>query len=455
VETVEGVDLVLEAGGEVVEGDTWEGLYRFDSVLVTGSARLHSDDPIEAQVLDLDSGGQLTGASPEGVVDLIMGTSDRYATLWTPVTASGAIEIVGLANVVQLTAPVIAVRAGSVLSHPSGQALSLTADSIVVEDDASIDVSARGYAAEQTHPGETLGTHYTVAGSHLGEGGLRDGSPGSTYGSVTRPMEAGAGGGSGSSPRGGGLIRIEAAALDLQGTASIRADGGSNDGYAAGAGGSIWVTADEVLGTGVIEARGGPSTNYGTGGGGAIAVEYGSALSATVEAGLSAATTAGSSRLGGAGTIFIRGPTSAHGDLLVDNAGLSGGRTILPALGSGIAQPGSGGARIVTDRASLPAYVKGRWVRITDSGGVERGRWRVETVEGVDLVLEAGGEVVEGDTWEGLYRFDSVIVDGNARLVIPDPDEIGTVVVEPGSTLELQPAPLIFGSELVLPGSSW
>ena len=63
--------------------------------------------------------------------------------------------------------------------------------------------------------------------------------------------------------------------------------------------------------------------------------------------------------------------------------------------------------------------------------------------------------MVEGDTWEGLYRFDSVSVSGSAQLVISDPDEIGTVIIEPGSTLDLQPAPRVFGIELVPVGSPW
>ena len=140
---------------------------------------------------------------------------------------------------------------------------------------------------------------------------------------------------------------------------------------------------------------------------------------------------------GGAGTVYLYGPDSTYGDLVVNNGLLSTPRwTVLPSLGGGEADTGSDGVTLVTDRTkAIPAYFVGHWVEIRDAGGSLKGTWRVEAVDNLTVTLEAGASVTEGDIWRGVYRFDSVTVTGNAKLRVDDLDEFGTVDVDESSIL--------------------
>ena len=111
---------------------------------------------------------------------------------------------------------------------------------------------------------------------------------------------------------------------------------------------------------------------------------------------------------------------------------------MLPSLGTGVAQVGTSGSLLVTDRTSIPAYFVGHGVRVSAPDGTERGTWQVDAISGGELTLEEGATVVEGDTFHGLYRFDSVTVRGLARLWVDDLDEFGELVVEGGSSVRLR-----------------
>ena len=111
----------------------------------------------------------------------------------------------------------------------------------------------------------------------------------------------------------------------------------------------------------------------------------------------------------------------------MDNNGIPGEATELPALGAGTAQVGSAGALLVTDRTvNIPAYFVGNWVQINSvTDGTLEGIYRVASVSGVSMTLEdASGlpiSVDEGDLWQGLYQFDTITVINNARLQSVDP----------------------------------
>ena len=307
----------------------------------------------------------------------------------------------------------------------------VTEGQVVVSCGATIDVSGEGYWEGITYPGAALPSWGGSSGSHLGEGGFWGGTPGETFGSVYKPREVGAGGmGRGS---GGGLVHIGAGEVSIDGT--VRADGDNWGTYdTAGAGGSVWIEATSIAGVGSIQANGAHASP--SGGGGAIALEYGS-VEATILEGLNAKT--GSLiEYGGAGSIYLLGPDSIFGDLIVDNAGIDGGWTVLPAFGAGTADAGSGGEVLVTDRAAevFPFFV-GHWVQIVEIDGEIKGVWRVVAVDGLAVTLEMGASVAVGDRWQGVYRFDSVSVRGNAKLYVPDLDDFASVVVDPGSVLEL------------------
>ena len=242
---------------------------------------------------------------------------------------------------------------------------------------------------------------------------------------MERPQELG-GGGRNTSGSGGGVVRIVAERVQIDGT--IQAHGSkSNQG---GAGGSVWLTTGELAGSGSIEVNGADSNGDGAGGGGAIAIEYTSLdPSATVLDQLSAHGGLSPNRPerdGGAGTVFLYGPTSTLGSLLVDNGTTTAKRTILPSLGQGIVQDGSSGGTILTDRdADVPAYLVGHWLEVEGPDRFLKGAWRIARVSGTTIELEPKeGEpftIASGDRWRGIYRFDDVTVADGAVLVSEDP----------------------------------
>jgi hypothetical protein len=397
IASIASVSFTLEPNGaetiDIVEGDTFQGVYRFDSLLQK-SATVSSGDPIRVAA-ELALEGVVAYALIESEGDLVL--------------RAGA--------VLKMPAAVADPQAPGILRLDVGGTLR-------VEPGAVIDVSAQGHAGSTSYPGAALpGTD--SGGSHLGEGGVRSAPAGETYGSVCGPREAGAGGQSG--PRGGGVLRIVAGELVNDG--AIRANGAAATGSnGAGAGGSIWISVLEgVSGAGTIEANGAAGSNYygtGSGGGGALAIDYGTAVDAAQQ--LRALGGVGGSRHGGAGTICLRGPAPSLGDLIVDNGTTTNGRsTVLPALGSGTAQAGSTGALLVTDRTTdIRPYFVGHWVEVSDAVGTLKGTWRIASIAGVSFTLEPNDvetiDIVEGDTFQGVYRFDSVTTS-NATLVSADP----------------------------------
>jgi hypothetical protein len=102
---------------------------------------------------------------------------------------------------------------------------------------------------------------------------------------TTAPTSPGGGGGSDSGPagHGGGVLRLIAQRLVLDGL--IVADGAPASTFGgAGAGGSLWITTPRLEGSGSIRANGGaPSSNSGAGGGGRIALEYAEAPQAMID----------------------------------------------------------------------------------------------------------------------------------------------------------------------------
>jgi hypothetical protein len=153
--------------------------------------------------------------------------------------------------------------------------LSLNARNLNVDASGRIDVSGRGYLGGRGwyEQGRTLGNVYGsssgAGGSYGGLGGGYQGrSSNSVYGSMSDPDDLGSGGGAWENADGGdggGLIRINAESILLNGV--ISANGADSGGSAAGAGsgGTVNITTVDLTGTGSIQATGG---NGGAGGGG-------------------------------------------------------------------------------------------------------------------------------------------------------------------------------------------
>ena len=135
---------------------------------------------------------------------------------------------------------------------------------------------------------------------------------------------------------GGGAIRLEVGGT-LQLDGEISADGGAgarnnSSSSGGGSGGSIWINTSVLSGTGWVTVLGGDSVDTvydgGGGSGGRVAIYYedgsGFDLGQVVAHGGSSAVEAGA-----AGTVYTKSSSQAHGELVLDNNGLSGGTTPL------------------------------------------------------------------------------------------------------------------------------
>ncbi len=211
------------------------------------------------------------------------------------------------------------------------------ATTLTIDNGSGIDVSGKGYLGANSGGnsgtyGRTIGNTTTggsvaySAGSYGGFGGQYGGhSINGVYGSLYNPNELGSGGGGDngfSGGNGGGLVRITATDIVLNG--HIRANGG--DGHkgqykGGGSGGGVYVETGTLSGGGVITANGGKTVdahNYTTGGGGGrIAIYYDdisgfNTTNVTAYGGKS-------SFNGGAGTIYTKSSTQTYGDLIVNN----------------------------------------------------------------------------------------------------------------------------------------
>ena len=401
-------------------GDKWQGIYRFDSVRAPQGGHVFSSDPIrigESDVLNLQ------GPTAAG----------QFLEIRQGLTATTSATINGNVTLASITAPVITVKSGATLRESANGStpytLNLTAaSSLTLESGAVIDASGAGYGNTVSYPGAVVPYAY-IGGAHIG-GAILNGATGngfaSSFGSIYHPMEAGGGAYQGSA--GGGAVRINTPQLTLAGT--VKANGADISGGRTGAGGSIWITASKITGTGgALQVRGGDS-QYETGGGGAIAIEYIDPAS-TLPTSLIRGGISSNYAEGGSGTLFVKGPASAYGDLTVDNAGIGGDASAPPSIGSGVALSGSSGATLVTNRPSaIPSYFSGHWIEVKNAGGVLKGRWRIATINNVTVTLAPNGSesinVAAGDQWRGIYRFDTVnIVGVNDRITTTDPILIG------------------------------
>ncbi|WP_257457450.1 IPT/TIG domain-containing protein [Archangium lipolyticum] len=222
-------------------------------------------------------------------------------------------------------------------------------DLVSIESGSAIDVSRKGYSGTRTGltaSGNSVGGSYGGLGGDVNTATTANATPNDTYGNHASPNELGSGGQSGNS-RGGGLVRLRMGAtgvLSLDG--AIRANG-ENHNYGAGSGGGIYVEARVLKGTGSITANGGNALDldYSSGGGGRIAlVGYDAAQAAgsfsdanlyTKVTAFGGRSRAGSAGNGGAGTVFLKSAAQAHGDLIVNNGGVTGATTPLPTIPTG------------------------------------------------------------------------------------------------------------------------
>jgi hypothetical protein len=219
---------------------------------------------------------------------------------------------------------------------PAGLNLAVAGD-MLVEQGATINVDAIGYGAG-AGPGAGVAAGNPASGSGGGHGGCGGQSAaldgyGTVYDLITQPASLGSGGGLGNGGpggAGGGSIKlVVGGTLRIDGAVSANGAGGMNERSGGGSGGSIWLVAANLTGAGTLSANGGtgePSLGGG-GGGGRIALQYdANAFSGSIVARGGAGYTRG-----GAGTIYSRANGQSTAQVLVDNGGKPGMKTLLTA----------------------------------------------------------------------------------------------------------------------------
>lgn len=202
--------------------------------------------------------------------------------------SSGTLSIANWSLIVSTTTALtgnIVIQSGGNMTHDDNSTtelyklnLNLTGN-LTVDAGGTINVDGLGYDGGYG-PGKPIGgsSPYNVGGSYGGIGGTASWSaatPGSTYGSITAPVNLGSSGGySGSRyPGGGAVILVVSGLTTINGI--ISANGYHSATYGNGSGGSVYITTSSISGTtGVIRANGGDSTDMTRdgGGGGRVAV---------------------------------------------------------------------------------------------------------------------------------------------------------------------------------------
>ena len=237
----------------------------------------------------------------------------------------------------------LTLRNNAVVTHPattgiSTSKLDLTVDTALTIDATSrIDVTALGFLAGgksgNPFPGNPFnnsgmtvgfqrGSSGRSGGSYGGLGGSSgEGSASPVYGDFRNPNDPGSGGASfaGAAGNGGGLIRIVAQTLQLDGM--IKADGETPANYAGGSGGGLRIDVGTLKGLGSISSNGstGQRDNGGGGGGGRIAIYYQNVTGFDFTRVNAFGGLGNAAPNGGAGTIYLQGPARESGELIADN----------------------------------------------------------------------------------------------------------------------------------------
>ena len=157
----------------------------------------------------------------------------------------------------------------AILTHPPATDTTtfsmeiMVTDALTVDSTSKIDVTGKGYLAGRTLGNVTEGAARstdwacTPGGSYGGLGGLLCGFTCKVYGDYRNPNELGSG--SANWGAGGGLVRIRALKMVLNG--AIIANGLSGGGYSqpgcGASGGGIRLDAGTLSGTGMVTANGG------------------------------------------------------------------------------------------------------------------------------------------------------------------------------------------------------
>lgn len=328
---------------------------------------------------------------------------------------------------------------------------------LIVSCSAKISADGKGYlgagkGGNDTYRGRTLG-NTIVGGSNSGSGGSYGGYGGKyytnepvneIYGSIYEPSDLGSGGGGWggyAGGNGGGIIRITAKEIVLDGVISANGE----DGNGGGSGGSILIKVLTLKGSGKIEADGGKGN--GAGGGGRVAVYYEDAvgfdLSKITAYGGISGNGSDAKKNGGAGTIFLKPSSQPYGNLIIDNrnTSTSGYSTTLPSVGQGFStslEPN----RLTNSNANwIPGSLIGiklnpypNWENVFTIAGNSTTTIDTDPADGDMTQISQPGYPYIGE----LHLFD-LTVKGKARVLTLDRIKVfGTLTVESGSTIKAE-----------------
>lgn len=195
-------------------------------------------------------------------------------------TAAGTVTLTGIQNYDWFEIP-----AGATVNTQAGQILTINARRVIVS--GTINGNNNGYGP-QAGPGAGGSGNGSIGGGgggYGGNGGKGGGSNngGSAYGTASgTDIDMGSGGGGsdcGPTGPGGGAVKIQSEATDVNGTITMRGGaaancccGNSSEAAAGGAGGGVYIDGRYIAGNGTINANGGAGGNSSSkegGGGGA------------------------------------------------------------------------------------------------------------------------------------------------------------------------------------------
>jgi len=454
-----------------VEADAGETLHLMRLVVRSG-ARLSSARTIQVESLDAEFPDRLTiaGAIEAPRIELpetpfldVAGGELDLGEIVAGGAGVGAVAVRSGGRLVlasPLAARSLAVTGESTITVPEPSAASThtldlsVAESIWIEQGSSIDLESRGYVgggrggSESEHGESADGAFPPARDGTGGAHGGRGGSPAETtgpdleialaYDDFTDPSRPGGGGCAlpsssargGLGQNGGGLLRLRAAALRLDGGINLR--GGGNragefelEAGGGGAGGGALIEVETLAGSGEIDADGGSTLRGGGGGGGRVALRYAdrSRFRGAVHArGGSALHGDAAATAGGAGTVFWKGRAQLFGDLIVENGGRTQSypRTALRPVGEGrvaslgASELGASGIRFpVTD-----TRLEGRWLIL--DGAARRPLRIIANTETTLTIDPVAGDLTRiasvGSAFVGAIVLDSLTVANGGAL---------------------------------------
>lgn len=349
-----------------------------------GELRLPSDLVLTNVTIAATSAGGALACGEDGDLRLGKGVT---------VNANGVLRVAGdlsLADGAKInhTKPSAAVDNGY-------SAAAVVGGDMTIDASSSVDANALGFAGQGEKGGPGGCSTSGVAASH---GGLSKGAPVTkVYGSVRRPATFGSDDNAASGHSGGGRVRLSVGGtLTVDG--KICANGGNRDGSGGTSGGSVWIDAGALAGSGVITAVGGQVRSMDTagGGGGRIAVYLtksgetfdgfeaaGGRISACGGGAGKAFGATGFVPIGPAGTVYLATVLNGvtNGTLVIDNENASNpyGETAI-------------GPNVTDADVDNVVFRKGGILRVTQDGALTvRGYW-TRDLTGRDGFSADGGD---------------------------------------------------------------